>query len=62
MTLATYEIKKDDRGQEYIKCKACLMRSYHPMDISQKYCPACKTFHSQPPLTETTPEDTNDNS
>jgi hypothetical protein len=53
---STYEIKTDDKNQEYIQCKMCQMRSYHPMDIKHKYCPLCKAFHQQPPRVESIPD------
>ena len=41
MTL-TYEIGNDGNS---IKCLDCGMRSYHPIDVSERYCGNCHEFH-----------------
>lgn len=32
-------------GVPYIHCLRCDRTSYHPTDVEQRYCGACKTFH-----------------
>jgi len=40
----TYEIVERS-GIKGIKCLACNMTSYHPVDVEMKYCANCKQFH-----------------
>lgn len=30
-----------------IRCHACQRTSFHPKDISERYCGACKVFHEE---------------
>jgi hypothetical protein len=30
-----------------IRCQTCRRVSYHPKDISERYCGACKVFHEE---------------
>lgn len=41
----TYEISKNKKEQERIKCLVCNMTSYHPEDIKNRYCGNCHEFH-----------------
>lgn len=43
---ATYDLVIDDEsGAAGIFCKLCLLVSYHPQDIAQKYCGHCHRWH-----------------
>jgi hypothetical protein len=35
----------DDMQGRWIHCRKCLMRSYNPNDVDQRYCGRCKVFH-----------------
>lgn len=43
--LATYELGDRFRLRPSITCCCCGMRSFNPIDISQKYCGNCHQFH-----------------
>jgi hypothetical protein len=30
-----------------IRCQTCGLVSYHPKDVSERYCGKCKTFHEE---------------
>jgi ribosomal protein L37E len=45
----TYEILATDLGPA-IKCLLCGLRSYHPVDVEQKYCANCHIFHEDQPV------------
>lgn len=32
-------------GQPFIRCLRCGMRSFHPMDIKERYCARCHRYH-----------------
>lgn len=32
---------------DYITCPVCGMTSYHPQDVSHRYCPNCHRFHDE---------------
>ena len=40
----TYDIGKNENGEQYIKCLTCGMKSYHLKDIEHKYCGNCHKF------------------
>jgi hypothetical protein len=40
-----YVISEDEQGQQYILCRTCDRRSYHPRDIIERYCGHCHVFH-----------------
>ena len=40
----TYEIGKNENGEQYIKFLFCGMKSYHPKDVEHKYCGNCHKF------------------
>lgn len=42
----TYELGTNEHGQPYIRCLDCGRTSYHPVDISERYCGYCHEFHS----------------
>lgn len=41
---------------EFFECPACGKRSWHPMDIRNRFCGACKVFFNK--RGEPIPEDT----
>lgn len=41
----TYEIVE---GGKAIKCLRCGRTSWHPEDVSHRYCGACHAFHKRP--------------
>ena len=41
----TYIILTNNDGLPYILCLKCNMKSYHPRDVSEKYCGNCHIFH-----------------
>ena len=43
---ATYELVKNGR-ERGIKCLCCGLTSWHPDDVSHRYCGACCAFHSE---------------
>jgi len=40
----TYEIVTDEKGTR-IRCLICGRTSWHPEDVRNRYCGACKVFH-----------------
>lgn len=44
----THRLGENDKGQPYIECLKCSMKSYHPMDILNLYCGSCHAFHPIP--------------
>ncbi len=45
MITAHFIISEDEQGQQYILCRTCDHRSYHPSDIIERYCGYCHIFH-----------------
>ena len=41
---AGYALGIDANGRNYIVCNRCSSRSYHPEDISEKFCAYCDRF------------------
>ena len=42
----TYQIILNDEGKAHaIKCHTCGLTSYHPKDVSHRYCGKCHIFH-----------------
>ena len=39
--VATYELDENERGEKFILCKVCGLRSFHPKDIENKFCGNC---------------------
>ncbi len=39
--MRTYEIGEDEKGQAFIFCRRCDLRSFHPKDIENLYCGKC---------------------
>jgi hypothetical protein len=46
MNFRTYKLDSNAKGDVCIVCLDCGVRSYHPTDVSERYCPICKQFHS----------------
>jgi len=42
-----YELGEDN-GEQFILCKRCGRKSYHPRDIVHRYCGHCQEFHDLP--------------
>jgi ribosomal protein L37E len=45
---ATYEILRNEKGQESIRCRLCGRESFHPDDVKERYCAFCHVFHQKP--------------
>lgn len=43
---ATYELVRAAR-ETGIKCRKCGLTSWHPEDVSHRYCAACAAFHTE---------------
>ncbi|GAC1498443.1 MAG: hypothetical protein NVS1B6_04410 [Steroidobacteraceae bacterium] len=41
---AGYELG-EERGEKWIKCLRCGSKSFHAMDVGEKYCVKCDVFH-----------------
>ena len=39
-----YTIKLNDKGNQYIRCHFCNMRSFNSNDIEHKFCGNCNIF------------------
>ena len=53
----TYQIILNDAGEGHaIKCLVCDMTSYHPEDVSQRFCGKCHIFHEDLRLYVRTPQ------
>lgn len=40
-----YELSANDKGEPWILCKVCGMKSFHPKDIENKHCGNCRRFY-----------------
>ena len=40
-----YELGKNFRGEPFIFCKVCGMKSFSPADVRNRYCGNCHRFH-----------------
>lgn len=40
----SFTLGNDDHG-DFIICDACGMKSYHPMDVREKWCGKCEKYH-----------------
>jgi ribosomal protein L37E len=53
--LDSYHLGADNQGggefleQPFIVCRKCGRKSYHPVDIAEKYCGNCREWHERKP-------------
>ncbi len=54
----SYELVTN-HGETGIKCLYCLMTSWNPTDVAQRYCGYCQLFHDDLPETQARAEGAN---